>query len=291
MRREGKIRMRNQNNLIVIGCLVPLLFSCAPKKVDPGENARLYGSRASQLFTGGNLTGAVKEYQKAYTVAAQADLPLLQAHYLFNIGRVYYETGLLDSAELAFLAAHREFSYYKDSVNAGSAAGFIALVFCRHGMYDSAFAWYRRGRPKELIKSGETAFWLTVQARISLLQNRIPEASAWLDRAMEAYRKEKSWNGMAQVDYYRAGIAYSQARHEDARSMLAASLSLLDCSPERYRRWRVLLASATVSFCLRDTEAGERFYRRSLDCAPRGISLPLVETIQGCPKGFWDQNR
>jgi tetratricopeptide (TPR) repeat protein len=260
---------------------------CSGPKIDPGATARLYGSRGSQLFVEGNLAGAIKEYQKAYVQAARVDLPLLQAQYLFNIGRVWYEAGELDSADQALQAAYREFSYYKDSSNAGVAAGFIALVFCHAGNYDSAFAWYQKGRPKELRKNSETAFWLTIQARISLLKNRIPEASAWLDRAYEGYKKDKSWNGMAQVEYNRAAIAYSQARYEDACLLLASSLELLDKTPERYRRWRALLASATVGFCLQDNESGERFYRRGIDCIPRGVvAAPPLDSIRTCPKKF-----
>jgi tetratricopeptide (TPR) repeat protein len=271
---------------VLLGGITLLLFSCAGNTVDPGANARLYGSRALQLFTEGNLTGAVKEYRKAYMYAASSDLPLQQAHYLFNIGRVWYEAGEFDSADEALQAAYREFTYYKDSANAGTAAGFIALVYCHSGNYDRAFAWYQKGRPTELRKNSETAFWLTIQARISLLQNRVPEASAWLDRAYESYKKEKSWNGLAQIDYYRAAISFSQARHEDTRALLASSLALLDKTPERYRRWRVLLASATVCFCLKDTEAGERFYRRSLDCVPKGVTVPPLDSVQTCPTKF-----
>jgi tetratricopeptide (TPR) repeat protein len=275
------------DRLLTISCAMALLLSCSTPKIDPGATARLYGSRALPLFTEGNFTGAIKEYQKAYVHAARADLPIQQAQYLFNIGRVWSEAGELDSADQALQAAYREFSYYKDSTNAGTTAGFIALIFCHFGNYDSAFTWYQKGRPKELRKNSETAFWLTIQARISLLQNRTPEASAWLDRAYESYKKDKSWNGMAQIDYYRASIAFSQARYDDTRALLASSLASLDKTPERYRRWRVLLASAAVSFCLRDAEAGERFYRRSLDCVPRGVAaVPPLDSVQACPKEF-----
>jgi hypothetical protein len=108
---------------------------------------------------------------------------------------------------------------------------------------------------------------------------------------MACYRKKKMYNGMAQVDYYRASIAFSTANYEDAKQHLALSLASLDNAPERYRRWRVLLASATVAFCLRDTDAGQRYYKRALDCAPRGIALPSVEEVTSCPKKFWEGNR
>jgi tetratricopeptide (TPR) repeat protein len=264
--------------MIVVG------LSCYAPKVDPGATARSYGSRAAQLFTEGNCIGAIKEYQKAYIHAARADMPLQQAQYLFNIGRVWYELDNTDSADIAFRAAYREFMYYQDSASASSSAGFISLTFCKRGKYDSAMSWYKRGRPKDLKSNEEITFWLTIQALISLLQNRISEASAWLDRAYEAYKKEKSWNGIAQVDYYRARIAYAQSKYEEARELLTVSLASLDKTPERFRRWRVLAASAMVSFCLGDAEAGERFYRRSLDCIPRGVSLPHRDSVTICPK-------
>jgi tetratricopeptide (TPR) repeat protein len=106
------------DRLLTISCAMALLLSCSTPKIDPGATARLYGSRALPLFTEGNFTGAIKEYQKAYVHAARADLPIQQAQYLFNIGRVWYEAGELDSADQALQAAYREFSYYKDSTNA-----------------------------------------------------------------------------------------------------------------------------------------------------------------------------
>ncbi|MBN1130828.1 MAG: hypothetical protein JXA71_17700, partial [Chitinispirillaceae bacterium] len=150
--RKKKYAMRTLRGIsLLAGTVIPLcLVSCSGKQFDPGSTARLYGSRASQLFGDGNFPSAVREYQKAYVQAARADLPLLQAQYLFNTGRVWYEAGELDSADLAFKAAHREFTWFKDLENASTAAGFIALVYCRRGMYDSAFVWYQTGRPKEL---------------------------------------------------------------------------------------------------------------------------------------------
>jgi tetratricopeptide (TPR) repeat protein len=259
-----------------------LLFLCSGPKVDPGATARIYGARALQLFAEGNLNGAVKEYQKAYVLAARADLPHLQAQYLFNIGRVWYELDKIDSAHAAFQNAYREFMYYQDMENASTASGFIALSFCKRGMYDSAFVWYQNGRPEELKGNSQTAFWLTVQSLLSLLKNRTPEASAWFDRAYECYEKEKSWNGMAQIDFYRARIAYSQAHFEDARQLLYASLALLDKTPDRFKRWRILLATARTSQCLGDGESAKRFYRRALDCAPKGIVIPSIDLIMTC---------
>jgi tetratricopeptide (TPR) repeat protein len=275
-----------------IAALISLLFACAgPQKPDPGSDARLYGSHASSCFTGGNFQAALSEYRRAYVAAAKVDLPLLQAQYLFNIGRVYYELGALDSADSAFQASYREHIFYKDDETSRTVAGFIALVSARQGRYDNAFEWYERGRPQELKDPESTAFWLTVQAVVGMVKDRMPEAESYLDRAMISYKKEKKYNGMAQVDYYRAAIAFSSANYEDAKQHLAESLAFLDKSPERYRRWRVLLASATVAFCMHDAEQGQRYYKRALDCVPKGIALPSDDEVTGCPKKFWDGNR
>jgi tetratricopeptide (TPR) repeat protein len=278
---------------VIVGSIALLLVSCGGTgKPDPGETSRMYGARAAINFTNGNLLGALAEYRKAYGAAARMDLPVEQAQCLFNAGRVYYELGLLDSAESAFSTAHRDFLYYHDSGRAARAAGFISIVNAQAGRYDSAYAWYGRGRPKDLRGSEETAFWLTVQARLCLMKDRVPEAMGYLDRAMECYKDEKMWSGMAQVDYDRAGISYTAGRHDEARGLLASSLAFFDKSGERYRRWRVLLASAAVSFCLRDEEAGVRFYTRAADCIPKGITpLPLMESVRTCPAKWWEHYR
>jgi tetratricopeptide (TPR) repeat protein len=124
-----------------------------------------------------------------------------------------------------------------------------------------------------------------------MARNRSPEAEAYLDQAMLCYKKKKNSNGMAQVEYYRASIAYTAASYEDARQHLALSLTYLEGVPERYRRWRVLLASAAAAFCMNDRDAGERFFKRALDCAPGGITLPESAIITGCPKTFWERTR
>ncbi len=272
---------------------LPLLISCGGAgRPDPGEAARMYGARASVNFTSGNLLGALAEYRKAYVAAARVDLPIEQAQCLFNIGRVNYELGRLDSARDAFSAAYRDFTYYRDPEGAASAAGFIALVNVQAARYDSAFAWYERGRPNRLSGNAETAFWLTVQAQLCIMKDRIPEAMGYLDRAMECYKEEKMYSGMAQVDYCRAAVAYAAARYDEARGALAASLASLNKTPERYRRWRVLLASAAVSFCLRDEEAGVRCYTRAVDCVPRGIAAPPpIESVRKCPGKWWEHYR
>jgi tetratricopeptide (TPR) repeat protein len=204
--------MKNEKTIIVIFTAL-FLFSCAgPQKPDPGTEARKYGSRASAYFTESNLQAALVEYRHAYVAAAKVDLPLLQAQYLFNIGRVYYELGVLDSADTAFQASYRELVFYKDDETGRTVAGFIALVYARQGRYDNAFEWYERGRPQELKDPGSTAFWLTVQAVVGMVKDRSSEAEGYLDRAMLCYKKLKNYNGMAQVDYYRAAIAHSSAR-------------------------------------------------------------------------------
>jgi len=221
MKTKGIIR------ITAVGML-GLLFACGGRyRPGPGEAARVYGARAAADFTIGNMPGALAEYRKAYAAAARMDLPAEQAQCLFNTGRVWYELGMLDSARAAFSAAWRDFLYYHDSARAAWAAGFIALVNAKAGNYDSAFAWYGRGRPEKLRGSEETAFWLAVQADLCILKDRIPEAQGYLDRAGESYKKEKMYNGMAQIDYCRAAIAYARAdttrhaprsRHRSLRS-------------------------------------------------------------------------
>jgi tetratricopeptide (TPR) repeat protein len=278
------------STIVLLGC-IPLLFStCGGSgKADPGEPARMYGAQAAIRFTEGNLLGALAEYRKAYAAAARADLPLEQAQCMFNIGRVNYELGRFDSAGEAFSAAWGDYTYFRDTMRAAWAAGFIALVNAQSDRYDSAIVWYGRGRPENFRDNAETAFWLTVQARLCTMKDRIPEARGYLDRAMESYKKEKMYIGMAQVGYYQARIAYAAARYDEARAALASSLALLDRTPERFSRWRTLLACSAVSFCLNDRESGTRYYIRAADCAPQGIAIPPIDSVQTCPSKLWER--
>jgi tetratricopeptide (TPR) repeat protein len=268
------------------------LLGCGgAKRPDPAAASKIYGSRASAAFAEGNLSGALAGYKKAYVAAARADVPLHQAQCLFNVGRVYYELGYLDSAEQAFGAAQRDFVFYRDDANSRMAAGFLALVGCQRGMYDQAYSWYEKGRPEVLKDRTETAFWLTVQARIAMLKNRTPEAKGYLDKAMECYAREKMYNGMAQIEYYRAQISCSEKKYDDAGAYLASSLACLDKAAQRYRRWRVLLASSAVAFCRSEEDQGLRFYRRAQDCVPAGITLPSIDNIRSCTGTFWEGYR
>jgi tetratricopeptide (TPR) repeat protein len=277
-----------RTTLLLIGTSFLTLLSCGGTRApDPGETARMYGARASEQFAEGNLLGARAGYEKAYAVAAQADLPREQAKYLFNIGRVWYELGSLDSAEAAFLTAYRDFTYYHDAEGGASAAGFIALVNALAGKHDSAFAWYGRGRPEKLSGNAQTAFWLSVQAQLCIAKDRIPEAQGYLDKAMECAKKDKMFGSMAHIEFCRAGIAYTAANYAEARVSLGESLAKIDKAPERYRRWRVLFAYATVSFCLHDEEAGVRYYTRAVDCAPKGIAVPVIDSARTCSRQGW----
>jgi tetratricopeptide (TPR) repeat protein len=289
---KNRIRTMRNSNAIFLGLTAAILLGCGgTKQPDPAATAKIYGSRASAAFNDGNLSGALADYKRAYVAAARADVPRYQAQCLFNVGRVYYELGYPDSAEQAFGAAQRDFVFYGDDASARMAAGFLALVLCQRGMYDQAFSWYEKGRPAVLKDRSETAFWLTVQAQIAMLKSRVPEALGYLDKAMECYARDKKYNGMAQVDYYRALVAYSQSQYADAADRLASSLASLDKASQRYRRWRVLLAAATVSFCRNEEEQGQRFYRRAQDCVAAGISLPPLDSIRTCPKRFHEGYR
>jgi tetratricopeptide (TPR) repeat protein len=269
--------------LALSACIFINLFCGGAKAPDPGETARMYGSRAATLFTEGNLLGAVAEYGKAYAAAARADLPIEEAQCLFNSGRVWYELDRLDSAAVFFETAYRDFTYYHADEKAAVAAGFIALVNSRLGNGDSAYAWYTRGRPANLDDNAQTAFWLSIQARLCIAKNRIPEAQGYIDRAFECAQKEKMFSAMAQLDYMRAEISYRASHYDEARSSLVSSIALLDKAPERYRRWQVLLAASAVSFCLRDEEAGIRYHTRAIDCAPKGMAVVPIDSVRTCP--------
>ncbi|MCU0609859.1 MAG: hypothetical protein MUF22_08860 [Chitinispirillaceae bacterium] len=282
--------MKQKHMLIAVVIVLMSIISCGgSRRPDPGAFARIYGSRAAAKLADGNLLGAVTTYQKAAEAAARADLPLLEARYRYNTGRVWHELGMSDSAEQVLRESYRDFIYYRDSSDAALAAGMISLINAEQARYDSAFAWYGRGRPATLKGRGETAFWLMVQAKYCIASDRIPEAEAYLDKAMECFTKDKDRRNMARVDYCRAQIARNAAQHADARAHLQRALASLDKAHERYGRWRVLIALSAVSFCLRDEESGIRFYRRAVNCVPRGIAVPAIDALRSCPNKFQDQ--
>ena len=263
-----------------ISILAFLIAGCAGSRGKMSDNtARTYGRNAFAHFNAGNFDEALRMYQKALWYAGRSDHPLLKAHYSFNIGRVYFEKGIFDSARQYFYDSYGEFSFYKDTSQASFTAGFLALAYASSGEMDSAWE-ICRGK----YGRNQSAFWNTICARVCLLENNFTDASGLLEKAALQYNIKKDAHALALNCYYRALVDFSNKSYSSAHLLLDSALTLLDRVPGRYDRWKVLVGLSGVEFCNGLEQNGYRLYKRAQECAPMGISIPALERVRSCDK-------
>jgi tetratricopeptide (TPR) repeat protein len=273
--------------IVLFPVVILLLEGCAGKsagKFDAGDAVGAYGRRAYVHFNGGQFGQALSLYTSAVEQARRLDLPEREATYLFNIGRIYYEGDIMDSAVAAFNEARAVFLICGDSSRAGRTAGFLALASSRNGEGQEARRWLETGLASP--SSGDSAFWLTVTALVDWRIDRdAATASMRLGRAADIYEKNRAHHARAQVYWYMAAIETAGKDYDRALDLLDRSLKILDTTPERYRRWRVLLGYAEILFCKGEREKGAYYYQRARDCAPAISAFPSPDTIANC--GGW----
>ena len=269
-----------RNLIFQISILAFLIAGCAGSRGKISDNtARNYGRSAFAHFNAGNFDEALKMYKRALWYAGRSDYPLLRAHYSFNIGRVYFEKGIFDSARQYFYDSYGEFLFYKDSSQASSTAGFLALAYASSGKRDSAWE-ICRGK----YGRNQSAFWNTIRARVCLLENNSTDAAGLLEKAALQYNGKKDAHALALNCYYRASVVFSNKSYSSARLLLDSALILFDRVPGRYDRWKVLVGLSGVEFCNGLEQNGYRFYKRAQECAPLGISIPALERVRSCDR-------
>jgi tetratricopeptide (TPR) repeat protein len=255
-----------------------LILSCGGRKAaDYDRTAAAYGKSAYTCFRDGNFTEAAKLYRRALISAGKSDMPYQRARYLFNIGRVYLETGKFDSAQQYFILSHDEFMFLGDSSAVSSAAAFICLAYICRGEIDSARMVSRMNYPGR-----DQALWGMVQGRLLMTEGKVSGAETEFRGAALKQRKKRNFAGLALNCYYRGSLALSSRDFQRGRELFDSSLALLDRVPERYNRYRVLLGYSKLEFCSGTEQGGLRYYRRAQECVPEGIRLPALDELKSC---------
>ncbi len=267
---------------LLVFCLAMLVLAgCAPNARKRGpQNWDTYGVRGYRCFLEGDFLKALNLYRTGYVAARRSDEIHKTSQYLFNTARVFFELGQLDSAANWFGKAHEEMLYYKDSVSAARAAVFLSLCFAKSARAGEANTWLAKAetlRGKDCVH-----FYNAAACKVGFILNGTLENPEKLDAAASYYTKKKDYASLSQIHLLKAQVSKEGKDLSAARYYLEAAISDLDNSPEMFRRYTVLLLLSENSFCSGNSDEGNRFYGRAVDCAPRGVVLPSLDLISRC---------
>lgn len=256
-----------------------LLSGCGGKTAfNRGEIASSFGNSGYQYFTKGQFDKSLVQYMKALKESEKNDIPALRARYLFNIGRVYYEMGIPDSARTYFLKSGFELSYYGDSVSSSMATGFIALVFCERGHIDSAKLLCKQQYSEDIKPLRH--FWQMVRSRIAFSEHEYDKAIMLIDSASVYYRKSRDYEALVSAHFHKAEIQYERQLYSEVQSTLESALVYLEKTESQYNRWKVLLLLSKAYFKTGNERDGTVIYLRAKDCAPSPGLVPSLAEIQ-----------
>jgi len=256
--------------VFILACLNGCAGNSKPK---PHEDD-IYGSRAYGYFLDGNMPLAADTYKKGYASARKTDHGDGAARYLSNIGRVYYEMGIIDSAVLYNRRAYEEFRAIGDGARASMAAAFLALCLATGG--DGARDWLKTAAASADPKN-PGHYLAVIRGLIDFrLTGRITDEAA-VDAALAYYKKTKENRMLSAIYILKADQGMSRGDFAAAEGYLDSALAVIEASGERYKRSRILLRFASIKFATGDESAGRRLYERAVDCAPKGGVVPALE--------------
>ena len=192
----------------------------------------------------------------------------------------FTELGRFDTAVQMFKTAATEYAFYKDSSYLRSTVAFIALSLALGGQTDSANL--VRNQNVFMQNRESPVFYYTVLARIAFANGDLLQAESCLDSARYFIKKKSDPTAIALNCYYRAVLALSKKQYNESLVLLDSALQYLDNSPERFRRWKILSGLAAVYFCTNDSGAGFRYYNRAKECAPAGVTVPVIDEFKNC---------
>lgn len=271
--------------LMAIGIAYALQFTCiATKPSHPESVAEMLGQDGARQFNSGNFSDALRLYRRALAEAGRIDNPALRARYQFNIGRVFYECSLPDSARKRFRESALLFSQCGNREDAAVAGVYTALTFAYGGTPDTAAILLEQYAPA----AGEANRGIVATAGtiIRLLQGELEQAQRESEEAMELACGRKDPFLCGGVFYTQAMIAFAGKNIGQSRALLDSSLQYYAQSPYRFRNWKSLLGRAIVEYCSGDSLTATRFYRRSKMAAPAMVVFPAPELVRNCPDGL-----
>ncbi|MBN1309126.1 MAG: hypothetical protein JXA18_14475 [Chitinispirillaceae bacterium] len=259
-----------------------LLLVCAGRRPPLPDRTVEEGARAGATqFGAGEFSAALRTYRKALGEARRFDLPELQARYRFNIGRIYYECALLDSALCCFRESEALFAAEGSAGDAAVAGIFSALTIAYTGRTDSASALLKTAAL--WVGRDDRATLATAQTIMGLLLLDYRAAERSADRAFEVLRRQRDAHGCGVIFYYRAMSSFMRRQYAETRRYLDSSLSCYRQSPARYRTWKTLLGRAIVEYCAGRIDEGDHYYRRAAAAAPDMVGFPAQAMVRSCP--------
>jgi len=259
--------------IMTIAVLISVLINCAGSNKSVQHDDDVYGSRAYSYFLEGNMPSAIDTYKKGYAKARKTDNYQGSARYLSNIGRVFYEMGVIDSAVLYHKKAYEEFRMIGDDNHASTAAAFLALSLATSGDESQSREWLKTAASANNRKDSEH-YLAIISAMINYrLTEKITNENA-VDNALTYYKKNKDYRMLSTIYILKADVEISKGNNTTAINYLNEALTIIDKSQELYKRSRILLKLAKIKFDSGDDNAGRHYYERAVDCAPRGVVVP-----------------
>lgn len=267
---------------LLFGFLISI--SCVSTQPLPDRHIETYGQGAAVHFRNGEFGKALRLFKTGCSEAQRLDIVALQARYQFNIGRIYYECNLFDSAAHYFSISRVLFGQIGQEPEASTAL-----------LYGSLTDAYRVG--KGLDRRGFTAaakavaetdphLVLAASALIELLDGNLDSASAMIGKALEKLGKTGEHFSRGVLYYYLAMAEFSRGNLAKSEASLDSSLSAFRQHPWRYRNWKPLLGKSILAFCRGDSAVGDQYYRRAQHAVPDLVAFPPVEFVKQCPSGW-----
>lgn len=272
-------RYRGRFLFMFLQIVIQLLCGCT-NRTAKGYDQPVYGGQGFKHFCEGDFRAALDDYKSAYLYTGKFDRINAQTGYLFNIGRVYFEMGKIDSCITVMKSARENYLKLGDTVNASVAAGFLSLCFATKNFHDSVWSWYENGHA--LSVESQRSFWLTIRARVLWIADKNPQSLVFLDSAANIYTKKNDKLSIALNLLYRAEVLFAKGNATEAESLLKESLVKFDSVNEQYRRWKVLIMLAKVSWCLGKQSEAQGYYDRAIQCMPQIFQRPAFGEIKEC---------
>jgi tetratricopeptide (TPR) repeat protein len=263
---------------VVFAFTLTVCAGCAGNKRFTPHDDDVYGSRAYGYFLDGNMPLAAETYKKGYASARKTDHGHGAARYLSNIGRVYYEMGVIDSAVLYHRKACDEFKAGGDGAHASAAAAFLALCLAAGGDGGQAREWLKTTASDADRKDGGH-YLAVIHAMVDCRVNKNFADDGAVDAALAYYDKKKEYKMLSTIYILKADNELARGAYAAAAGYLDDALYAIEASRERYKRSRILLRYAAIKFNTGDEGAARRYYERAADCAPKGAAVPPIEEV------------
>lgn len=276
------MRILKYHHMLLTGLLISI--SCVSTKPLPDRHVETYGQGAAVHFRNGEFGKALRLFKTGCSEAQRLDIVALQARYQFNIGRIYYECNLFDSAASYFTTSKVLFRQIGHESEALTAS-----------LYGSLTDVYRAGRvlnrpefsgAAKAVAATDPHLARAALALIELLDGNVDAALGMIHKALEELDKPGEDFSRGVLYYYQAMAEFSKGNLVTSEESLDSSLIAFRRHPWRYRNWKPLLGKSILAYCRGDSVDGDLYYRRAQHAAPDLAAFPPVELVKRCPSDW-----